>query len=263
MPCRSVVTLSPAHAQIILDLLGQSEAKKILVGAASYSPLPKDFNVPEVASVGRLDIERILSARPDCVFQSPGVFPVAAIERLERVIRESGGRIRLLKVSMDSLKDIAESYRSFGRILDVADRGSALARDFETQLQGLKGKLSGVRVLIQVDENPMIVVGGGKSFLSEAFQHLGVTNVYSSVREAYPRVSLESAIAVNPDQIWILGESEHQERYEGMAAAWRRRFPKIKAVKDSKVRVILSKDLTLPTRSILQGLQRVVNHETQ
>ena len=262
-PCRTVVTLSPALGAVVRDLLGTEAIAARLVGVSSHTLPDLAIRKPEVASTGRIDVERLLGLHPDCILEAPGVLPRDAVERLERVVSRASHPIRILSVPMDSLGQIAAGYRSLGEQLGAASRGNELARAFEERIARLRGALRGVRVLVQVDQDPLVAVGGAKTFLSEALEHLGVVNVLAGIREAYPRISLEAALAANPDRIWILGEPENRARYERMVRTWRERLPSMKAVAAGRVSVILSRELTLPSFQLVEGLEKVVKDETR
>jgi len=167
----------------------------------------------------------------------------------------------MITVPMDSLAQIVEGYRVIGRELGVEGRGVELSDAFRSKLRALEGRLKGVRAFIQVDDQPLVAVGGARTFLSEAFEHLGVRNVFSGTPEAYPRVSVESVIAAAPDRIWILGEPATSGRYEKMASSWRTRFPSLEVVRRGGVRVVLSRELTLPALSLIEGMERLVRDE--
>ncbi len=259
--CRTFVTLSPALARVAEDLLGVEALAPRLRGVSAFSSLASRRSFPEVASTGRIDIEKIVSLAPDCAFVAPGVLPAEVVERFEQVTRKSTRKIRVISVAMDSLAQIARGYVAMGRALGAEKRGTEVAEDFRAKLESFRGRLQGVRAFIQVDDQPLVGVGGLKTFLSEAFEHLGVVNVMSGIREAYPRVSVESVAAASPDRIWILGEPSEASRFEAMASSWRSRFPSLKVVKNGGVRVVLSRELTLPSMSLVSALERLVRDE--
>jgi vitamin B12 transport system substrate-binding protein len=243
------------------DLLGRDGLAEKLKGVAAYSPLPSGVKVSEVASAGKIDAEKVLSLAPDCVFVAPGVLPPEVVEKFTRTSSKSSRKIRMIAVPMDSLAQIAEGYAAIGRELGVEKRGMDLGGAFRSKLSVLKGRLKGVRAFIQVDDQPLVAVGGARTFLSEAFEHLGVENVFAGTPEAYPRVSVESVVSAAPDRIWILGEPSDSRRYEQMASSWRARFPSLKVVRSGGVRVVLSRELTLPALSLIDGMERLVRDE--
>src|SRR6185437_4262442 len=59
------------------------------------------------------------------------------------------------------------------------------------------------RVLIQLDQQPLIVAGG-HSFLSEALETVGAKNIYGNSPTAYPRPSIEDVLKRNPDSIIVI-----------------------------------------------------------
>jgi len=259
--CGSFVTLSPALARVAEDLLGGEALVQRLKGVSAFSSLASRVSVPEVASAGRIDIERILSIAPECAFVAPGVLPTEVVDHFERVARKSPRKIRVITVTMDSLAQIAQGYVVLGRELGAEKRGTEVAEAFLAKLESFRGRLQGVRAFIQIDDQPLVAVGGSRTFLSEVFEHLGVVNVLSGIREAYPRVSVESVAAASPDRIWILGEPSEASRFEAMALSWRRRFPSLKVVKNGGVRVVLSRELTLPSMSLVSAMERLVIDE--
>jgi iron complex transport system substrate-binding protein len=259
--CRAFVTLSPALARVAEDLVGSDALSARLKGVSAFSSLSSRVSFPAVASAGRIDTEKVLSLAPDCAFVARGVLPTEVVERFERIARKASRKIRIITVTMDSLAQIAQGYVAIGRELGVENRGMELAQAFRAKIESFRGRLQGVRAFIQVDDQPLVAVGGTRTFLSEVFEHLGVVNVMSGIREAYPRVSVESVAAASPDRIWILGEPSEASRFEAMASAWRTRFPSLKVVKSGGVRVVLSRELTLPSMSLVSAMERLVQDE--
>ena len=260
--CQRVVTLSPALGRVAFDILGPREFQERVVGVSSHTQLPSSQLIPQVASVVSLNIERILSLRPDCIFEAPGVLRRDRVEVLRSMTKRAKFDVDMLSLSMDRLRDIPQTYREMSKRFGKVEKAEELIRVFEARLRGLAGKLKGSRLLVQVDDEPLIVLGGAASFLSDSLEYLGAENVFSQMKEPYPRVSLEAARASQATELWILGEPDHQERYHRMAEAWRRRFPSWDLVKKNRIRVILSSEITQPVLDFAKSLDQVVMHES-
>jgi vitamin B12 transport system substrate-binding protein len=256
--CRRIVTLSPALTRVVLDLLGEQVFEKKVVGVSAYSELPRKSAIPQVASFNAINIEKIISLTPDCVFEAPGVLPKERVQALSSLLSKSKTKASVQSISMDRLDDIPRAYQQMGQQLGIADVEKNWVLPFQRRLKKLAGALSVRTVLVQLDDQPLIVLGGAPTFLSEGLQHLGVKNAFGSLNEQYPRVSLESARASGSVEIWILGEPEHPTRYQQMADAWRVRFPSWSVVRENKIKVILSRELTRPTLGFLDALEKVV-----
>jgi ABC-type Fe3+-hydroxamate transport system substrate-binding protein len=248
--CRTLVTLSPALGRVAFEVLGEKGAQGRLVGVSSHTDLPTSISMTEVSGLARIDFERIVGLRPDCVFYAPGVISKGLTDRLRRLLRAGVPASQMIEVPMESLTEISEAYRSIGVRLGRQSEGAKIASEFTAGLVSIRHSFSGKRVLVQIQEHPLIVLGGRRTFLSDAFAHLGVQLVFSDLDEPYPRVSLEAALARHPEEVWILGEPGDER------ARLRRQAPWVK--RGIRVRTLPAEQLSQPTARVLDGLKKVV-----
>ncbi len=239
-----VVALSPALAQMCYEIL-PPQKRHWVVGVSEHTPLPEGANPQRVAAAKFTDHERILALQPTHVFFERGAGTAARTHS-----KRSG---QWLRVEFNSLMDVATQYRRLGNLLGYASVGERLARQFESGLLELKGawaRTGGAkkRVFFQLDENPIVAVGGGKDFLPELIQWLGVDNIFSSLAQSYPRVSKESVIAAAPDLIVVIGLKDERERFVEIAGRWKGR----------SARVVDGDLLTLPGLSVIAGAKQLL-----
>jgi len=241
-----VVALSPALAQMCYEIL-PPQKRNWVVGVSEHTPVPRGAAPQRVAAAKFTDQERIFALRPTHVFYERG----AAVHTPSHTLSETSGQ--WLRIEFKSLMEVATQYRRMGGLLGHASEGERLARQFESGLQELKGAWartpgSKKRVFFQLDENPIVAVGGGQDFLPELIQWLGVDNIFSSLSQSYPRVSKESVIAAAPDLIVVIGLKGERERFLEMASRWKGGSP----------RVVDGDLLTLPGLSVIAGAKQLL-----
>ncbi len=259
--CRQVATLSPALGAMVIEMLPAEQLYGRLTGVASYTPVPSfaaGRRIQEVASAGRIDRERLILGRPDCIIEAPGILPRSDVDSLADTLRRSGLSAKMVSIPMHSLSDIPRAYHLLGSVLGTEEKAHEIVSRFEARLRALRGRLAAKRVLVQIDDQPLIVLGGAATFLSEALTHLGIENVFSDLKDPYPRVSLESVLSRRIDEVWILGGETEHRRHEASAARWRDRLVAVRRMAGIRVRVFLLPALTLPTSGLLDALEQVV-----
>jgi hypothetical protein len=104
------------------------------------------------------------------------------------------------------------------------------------------------RVFFQLDGDPMITVGGRGDFLPELLKWMGAGNIFSSLKQAYPRVTREAVLAKRPELIVVVGLKAEHARFEQVARSWGAR----------PVLVFEGDDLTLPSLSLISGARSLV-----
>jgi vitamin B12 transport system substrate-binding protein len=115
--------------------------------------------------------------------------------------------------------------------------------------------VSGWRVLIQVGDDPLVVAGGG-TFLADALEAVGASNLYGEKGKGgslYPRPSFEDVVRKDPEVIVVLALGRDRAPFEAMAKRWER-FGSLAAVKRRRVLVLQADALVRPTARLLAGL---------
>lgn len=234
-----IVSLSPALTQMCFEVL-PAENRHWVVGVSEHAPMPPGATAPSVAAAKFIDYEKILSLRPTHV-----LFEKSATSQSSDTSKKVG---HWAEFEFKRLTDIGAQYRRIGILLGHPEVGEKLALKFHKGLEELKSASTrtGVvnqRVFFQIDENPMIAVGGGQDFLPELIVWMGIKNVFSSLSQSYPRISEESVLAARPDVIVVIGLRAERQRFEAMAKKWKGR----------STRIIDGDLLTLPGLSMVQG----------
>ena len=232
-----VVSLAPSLSEIVVEL----DSADLLVGVLDAGERPPALeSVPSVGRYGQLDMERLLSLKPDLLLLWPGSVGPAQREQLSRL------GIPTYVAEPHSLNQLTTQIEDIARQLGRAERGQALATDLRRQLDGLRQRYRRevpLRVFYQVWDQPLYTVGGGQ-IISDALEVCGARNVFADLRLPAPQVSIESVLERNPEV--ILASSQAQ------LDAWKA-WPQVTAVSQGQLLRVIDKGLERPSGQMIQA----------
>lgn len=216
-PARRIVSLSP-HATEILFAAG---AGPYIVGVVEYSDYPPEAKrITSVGSGVALDLERVMSLKPDLVVSWGSGNSAAQIRKL----RELG--IPVFESEPRDFPTIATSLERLATLAGTDQTGKAAASVFRDQLQHIRStyqQRTPVTVFYQIWRNPLMTLNGEHP-VSIALRLCGARNVFSGLPQLAPTVNVEAVLQANPDVI-IASTGEQDDVLSG----WRR-FSGLKAV---------------------------------
>ena len=257
---KRIVTLAPSLGEIAADLLGKDLDR--IVGVTDYSTYPPALKkVPSVGSYVQLNLEKIISLKPDLVLGTLDGNPKDRIKQL----RELG--IPVVIVGTSSLAEIQDSILLVANTLGVPESGQKMTGQIKRGLENIRKraeKRPHPKVMLQLGDAPLVVVGKG-TFLHDALESIGAKNLYGDSSTHYPRPSVEDVLSRNPDMIVVMDMTEDRKTSQLMLRKWSE-LPALKAVQTRKIRLLRSDALVRPTLRILEGLsllERVVFEEFQ
>ncbi len=247
-----VITLAPSLGELVADLLGGELERLIAVSEHSDYP-PALKRKSSIGPYHQFNLEKVLALKPDLVLATTDGNPRDPVIHL----RELG--VPVITVQTGSFQEVQESMRLVGLALGVSSLGDQMAKQLEVGIQNIRKKSqkkskqhSSLRVMLQVGDDPLVVVGSG-SFLSSALEVTGAQNIYEKAQVRYPKPSLEDVIQKNPDVIVIMAVGSDLSVYERMAQKWKQ-LAGLKAVINRKVFVLRSDALLRPTLRLLEGI---------
>ena len=243
-----VITIAPSLGELAADFMG-SELDRI-IGVSEYTDYPPALQkVPSIGSYIHLNLEKILSLKPDLVLGTLDG------NRKDEVLHLRELHIPVVMVKTGSFEEIDNSIRLVATVLDKPKEGKLIAEKLRNGLAQFRERAKthlAKKVLLQVGDDPLTVVGK-KSFLHDAISLLGALNVYADADANYPRPSLEDVLHRNPDFIIVGAMGADLAPYEKMVKKWKQ-FPRLSAVKNNRVILLQSDTLLRPTVRILEGL---------
>jgi len=194
---RRIVSTFPSVTETLFAL----GAGDRVVGVSSYCRYPPSvLALPKVGTYAKPDPEKIALLRPDLVIIQQNATTLA--DRLRAL------GIPYTQVKVGSLDEIYSLILDVGRAVGLQDRAEKLNADIQSKLADIRTKTRGQphpRVLIILGRNPgdltnLVAVGPG-SYLAELLEIAGGINAMSGTTIAYPRISLETVVRLNPDVI--------------------------------------------------------------
>ncbi|AQT96685.1 cobalamin-binding protein [Pseudomonas azotoformans] len=232
-----VVSLAPSLSEIVAEL----GAADMLVGVLDGGDRPTALaHVPSVGHYGQLDMERLLSLRPDLILLWPGSVGPAQREQLQRL------NIPVYVAEPHSLEQLTTQVKAIAEQLGRAEAGRQLAAHLRQRLAELRQRYrrtEPLRVFYQVWNQPLYTVGGGQ-IISDALSVCGARNVFDDLKLPAPQVSIESVLQRDPEMI-LVGDQAQEE-------AW-----KVWPAMAERVRLVPDKGLERPSGQMLEAVGRL------
>ena len=225
-PAARIVSIAPHLTEIAFA----AGAGKKLIAVSEYSDYPPAAKrLPRVGDGARVDIERILTLKPDLVLAWKSGNQAGDIARLERL------GIPVWVSEPSRLADIPRLLRDVSALAGVAADGERAAGEFESELQRLRNRYrvqtapqKSWRVFYEIWHQPLLTING-RHMISDAITLCGGSNVFADVPVLTPAVSLESVLAARPHIVLgggsANGAGDFQARWRGMPLAALRVIP--------------------------------------
>jgi iron complex transport system substrate-binding protein len=243
---KRIVSLAPNVTEIIFAL----KKDDILAGVTLFSDYPeKAKTLPKVGSYVRLNIEKIISLKPDLCIAIKDGNPKYVIDKLEML------NIPVYAVDPRDLNSVIETIIEIGELLNASKNAEKLAYDMRKRIKKIK-KLAAKaktkpKVFFQIDTENIISVGTN-TFLHQLIVLSGGKNLAEG-KTAYPRFNIEKVIMMAPDII-IITSMKEAGAFEKAKRDWQR-FKSIPAVKNEKILLADADILNRPSPSLVDGLE--------
>ncbi len=248
-PASRIIALSPGAT----ELLFAAGAGGQMAGAVSFSDYPPAAKkLPRVGSYKRLDLEAVLSLKPDLIVAWHSGNPLPQVERLQAL------GLPVYYSEPRRFEDVSTSLERFARLAGTQSVGLGAAEAFRSGIDALRERYADaakVSVFYQVWKEPLMTVNG-KHLISEAIQLCGGENVFADLPTLTPRISQESVLEKNPQAIVAGGMGEDDP---GWLAPWRQ-FASLRAVKNDNLFFVAPSTLQRPTPQMLIGARALCRH---
>jgi iron complex transport system substrate-binding protein len=243
-----IVSLAPSVTETLFALGAEAE----IVGICTFCDFPRAVEkIARVGSYSAPSIEAIVAKKPDVVIGVPPNNPEAIA-----TLRQLG--MRVVVVEVDTIEQIRAAIRTIAHEAGRIEQGEALLRDMDKRMEVIRGRLQGApqrRVLMVVGQEPLIAVGSG-IFLNELITQAQGVNIAADARQPWVRLSLEVAIAKQPEVIIdgsMGSEEDDKARYLGL---WQN-FPTLPAVRDGRVHGTRSYTVLRPGPRLPEGFEEI------
>ena len=214
--CSRIVSLAPSITELLFDLdLGSS-----LVGVTRFCRYPEEAKgIRSVGGMYDLSLERVVAERPTSVFSlqenSSALLP----------LQRFGIPVSLMEHR--NIAGIIESYRIVGKRCAIESRAEERIRalksveaEVATRCRAARGGSAPLRVMVVVGragtarQGAPLYISGSDGFYSDLLKLLGADNVQSGTTVAVPTISHEGILALNPDVILEVVNSDDGDSIE-------------------------------------------------
>jgi iron complex transport system substrate-binding protein len=226
-PAQRVISLSPAETEMLYAAGGADH----IVGVIRFSDYPEAAtHLPVIGDYQGLDIERIVSLKPDLIVVWYEGNTKSHVEQL----RQLG--IPLFFGQPQHLADISTSILTLGKLMGTEKQAAVAASQLQEQLSSLKQQYAHrtpVRLFYQVWDQPLYTLNG-QHIVNDAIQLCGGVNIFADLKTISPIVDVESILRLDPDAIVATSEKNPSN---GGIQMWKR-YPTLRAVKNQHLLLV-------------------------
>jgi iron complex transport system substrate-binding protein len=219
-PAQRIVSLAPGATEMLFAAGAGAE----VIATVAYADEPAAARrVPRLGDSSAIDMERLLTLKPDVVVYWPGGNNPAQIAQLKRL------GFTLYGQQVNRLSDLSVSLLRLGLMTGTTPVAQQRARQIEQQLTQLRQRYAQrapVSALLETWNQPLYTVGG-RHLMSDALSICGAVNVFGDLAQLSPAVQVEAVITRNPDLIIAAAPPGGGAQW---LAAWRK-YPSMKAVR--------------------------------
>ncbi|MBW2589496.1 MAG: cobalamin-binding protein [Deltaproteobacteria bacterium] len=243
-----VVSLAPSITEIVFAL----EQEDRLAGVTRFSDFPEAAKkLPKVGSFVHLDLEKIVSLKPDLCIAIKDGNPIAVVNRLESL------GLPVYAVNPRNLKTVMKTLTEIGIFLNASEKANSVVQDMKSRIQRVKTKTANVtyrpRVFFQIGIAP-IVSAGTNTFAHELIELAGGNNL-SKGPIPYPRFSKEQVLSLSPE-VFIITSMSRNTIFERVKKEWSK-WPSLPAVRDKRIHLEDSNLFDRPTPRLVDGLENL------
>jgi iron complex transport system substrate-binding protein len=219
-PAQRIVSLAPGATEM---LFAAGAGSHVIATVAYADEPPAARQVPRIGDSSAIDMERLLTLKPDVVVYWPGGNNPAQIAQLKRL------GFTLYGQQVNRLSDLSVSLVRLGLMTGTTAAAQQRARQIEQQLTQLRQRYSRrapVSALLETWNQPLYTVGA-QHLMSDALSICGAVNVFGDLPQLSPAVQVEAVITRDPDLIIAAAPPGGGAQW---LAAWRK-YPAMKAVR--------------------------------
>ncbi|MCU0810335.1 MAG: cobalamin-binding protein [Thiobacillaceae bacterium] len=243
-PPQRIISLAP-HLTELLFAVGAGTQLVGVDSASDYPPAAR--RLQRIGDFSRVNLERVLAAKPDLVVAWAGGNRAVDIHQLKRL------GLPVLLTDAQRLDDVARLLRLLGQTTGHAAQGEAAADAFSSRLRSIRlGQPSRdipLAVFYQIWDRPLMTVGG-HHWISDALALCGGRNVFEDLEIASLVVSREAVLLRAPEV--VVGGSDAP----GALRQWQR-FAALPAARNNGFVRVDADLLHRPAPRLLDGVEEL------
>jgi iron complex transport system substrate-binding protein len=241
-----VVSLAPSVTETLFAL-GFGDR---VVGVTTYCDYPAAARrLPKIGGFTNPSLEAIVDKRPDLVIGVRDSSHPVKTKEIENL------GIKVVLISVTSLDDILNSFRSIARLLGNPEAGDRLEHKVTRQFEEVKKRVALAprrSTLLAVGLRPLVAVGG-KNFVDELITLAGGENIAGNAAQPWLNLPDEYVVAKAPQVIIQAGMGSER----GTSAKYWGDLKSIPAVKEGRVYFYPSDKILRPGPRVGEGLEEI------
>jgi iron complex transport system substrate-binding protein len=246
-PPARIVSLVPSVTEIVYAL----NAEGALVGVTDFCDFPPQARrKPRVGGMVAPSLEAVVALRPDLVIATTAGTREDTFTQLTRLA------VPVYLVGVHRVADVAALIERIGGLTGRPAAAESLVARLEQRIDSVKRTvrtLERPRVLYVLWPEPLIVPGRD-TIVTELIQLAGGQSLTAGEADAWPRYSLEAAVAKRPEVILL---ANHGAGTGAIAADTWRRLTDLPAVKAGRLRAVNGDLLHRYGPRVVDGLEQL------
>jgi iron complex transport system substrate-binding protein len=215
-----------------------------LVGVTTFCNYPEQAkSIAKVGDTINPNLETIISLKPEVVLVSTA----SQMESFTSTLRANG--IPVFVLGSENVDGIFQGLKKLGDLFGTSDRAEKLVADLQRRVGYVVEHVAGqpkVRVFVQISREPLFSVGK-RSYMNEVLDKAGAVSVTWLIDEGFPKVSKETAAALQPDAIILSQSDDNTEPNEA--------FKNSPAVRNNRVFSINADLLSRPGPRLVDAME--------
>ncbi|MCF6263672.1 MAG: helical backbone metal receptor [Xanthomonadales bacterium] len=252
-PAESVVTLSPNLAELVFAAGGGDKLKAVV----EWSDYPQAVKkIPRIGNAFRLDMEQLLSLKPDLVIAWDSGNPVDVLEKIEAL------GIPVWRTGVSTPEQIADLLENIGAALATTQIAKIAADEYRQALRILQQQYQqspSFRYFIQLYATPLYTVNG-EHLISHALAVCRGVNVFSGLTTLAPAVSHEAVLAAAPEVIFYTQSDKPKSSHNNSVEIW---SPWLGSSPDPRFTRLNPDWITRPGPRLLAGIRQACQSQQQ
>ncbi|MDQ5941237.1 MAG: iron complex transport system substrate-binding protein [Pseudomonadota bacterium] len=248
-PAKRIISLAP-H---MTETLFAAGAGAQIVGTVDYSDYPEVAKkIQRVGGYSRFDLEAVAALKPDLIVGWQSGNAAAHLDKLK------GLGYTMYVSQPNRIEDVASEIERLGTLAGTSATANAEAKRFRDKLAALRAQYTGkatVRTFYQIWKQPLMTVGKNQ-IISDAIRLCGGENVFGTLTQMAPTVTVEAVIAANPETIIASGMGDSRPEWLDDWKKW----TSIEAVKRDNLFFVQPELIQRHTPRLLDGTERLCQH---
>jgi len=239
---KRVVSLAPSVTESVFAV----GAGDKLVGDTTYCDYPEQAKaIAKVGDTMNPNMETIVALKSDVVLVSTS----SQIEAFTKTLEQNGIAVYVMNPTTPG--QVVSGLRKLGELLGTIGTANNVADQFDRRVQNITRRIetdAPATVFVQISREPLFTIGR-ESFLNKLVEMAGGKSVTANVETAFPKLSKETASALNPEVIILSDSEDNREPNEA--------FKNSPAVKNGRVYKINADIISRPGPRLVDALEEI------